>query len=145
VVSGNAAFITTTFANPHAGVGYSYYGADANGTGINNGTGGIYQTVAIPSSSTSATLRFWLSISTQETIASVFDRLFVEVLNSSGALLSTLATYSNLDSSFGVYSEKVFDLTAFKGQTVRIQFRVSTDISLPTVFRVDDVSLKSDG
>jgi hypothetical protein len=28
------------------------------------------------------------------------------------------------------------------GQTVRVQFRAATDFTLPTSFRIDDVSLK---
>jgi hypothetical protein len=33
-------------------------------------------------------------------------------------------------------------LAAWKGQTVRVQLRVTTDASLSTSFRVDDVSLR---
>ena len=29
-----------------------------------------------------------------------------------------------------------------RGQTVRVQFRGTTDVSLPTSFRIDDVSLR---
>ena len=39
------------------------------------------------------------------------------------------------------YSQKTFSLAAWRGQTVRLQFRATTDGSLPTSFRVDDVSL----
>jgi hypothetical protein len=35
-----------------------------------------------------------------------------------------------------------FNLSSFAGQTVRIQFRATTDSSLITSFRVDDVSVK---
>jgi hypothetical protein len=33
-------------------------------------------------------------------------------------------------------------VAAYKGQTVRIQFRATTDVSLISTFRVDDVSLR---
>jgi hypothetical protein len=33
-------------------------------------------------------------------------------------------------------------LAAWRGQTVRVQFRATTDVSLPTSFRIDDVSLR---
>ena len=42
----------------------------------------------------------------------------------------------------GVYSQKSFSLASWRGQTVRVQFRATTDISLPTSFRIDDVSLR---
>jgi hypothetical protein len=41
----------------------------------------------------------------------------------------------------GSYSQKSFSLASWRGQTVRIQFRATTDFSLATSFRVDDVSL----
>ena len=67
----------------------------------------------------------------------------VEVRNTAGAVLATLATYSNLNrGTAGVYSQKTLDLSAFKGQTVRVTFHATTDVSLTTSFRVDDVSLK---
>jgi hypothetical protein len=69
--------------------------------------------------------------------------LFVEIRNTSGSLLRTVATYSNLNKgTAGVYSQKSFDVSAYKGQTVRVQFRSSTDSSVATTFRVDDASLK---
>jgi len=65
------------------------------------------------------------------------------VRNTSGTLLATLATYSNLKKgTAGVYSQKSLSMAAYKGQTVRVQFRGTTDSSLTTTFRVDDVSLK---
>jgi hypothetical protein len=35
-----------------------------------------------------------------------------------------------------------YSLNSFAGQTVRIQFRGTNDITLPTSFRVDDVSVQ---
>jgi hypothetical protein len=67
----------------------------------------------------------------------------VEVRSPAGELLATVATFSNLDKSApGDYSQKAFSLAAFAGQTVRLYFRATTNGSLPTVFRVDDVSLQ---
>jgi hypothetical protein len=81
--------------------------------------------------------------SSETTTTTQYDRLFVEVRNTAGTLLSTVATYSNLNKgTAGVYSQKSFNLAAFRGQTVRIQFRATTDVSLTTSFRIDDVSLR---
>lgn len=66
-----------------------------------------------------------------------------EVRSASGALLSTLGTWTNANSgTVGVYSQKSLSLAASRGQTVRVQLRATTDFSLPTSFRIDDVSLK---
>jgi Zn-dependent metalloprotease len=102
----------------------------------------IYQQVTIPSTAT-GTLTFSTYITTQEstTDTTAWDKLFVEVRNTSGTLLGTLATYSNLNRSTG-WTARSLSLAAYKGQTVRIQFRVTTDTTLPTVFRVDTVSAK---
>jgi Subtilase family/Viral BACON domain len=136
VLSG-AAWSTGAF--PHAGTGYSILG------GVNNATGHTeYQTITIPAGC-SANLNFWLNISSDETTTTTqFDKLFVEVRNTSGTLLTTLVQYSNLNKqTAGVYTLRgPFSLAAYAGQTVRVQFRGTTDVSLITSFRVDDVSVQ---
>jgi thermolysin len=138
VMSGNGYYVTPG-NYPHGGTGYAYIGT------VNSGTGTVYQQVTIPSTATSASLSFWLNVSSNETTTTTqYDKLYVEVRNSSGSLLTTLATYSNLNKgTAGVYSQKgTFNLLAYKGQTVRIQFRGTTDSTLPTTFRFDDVTLQ---
>ena len=68
------------------------------------------------------------------------DKLRVQILNSSGTLLSTLATNSNLNASAS-YAQKSFDVTSFKGQTIRVRFNGTEDSSLQTSFLVDDTAL----
>jgi Zn-dependent metalloprotease len=137
VGSGSGYFYTSNGNYPHGGSGYIYLGVD------NNTTGQAYQTVTIPSNAT-GTLTFWLNVTSSETTTTQqYDRLFVEVRSTSGALLSTLATYSNLNkTSAGNYSQKTLNVSAYRGQTVRIQFRSTMDVSITTTFRIDDVSLK---
>lgn len=69
--------------------------------------------------------------------------MFVEVRNTSGVLLETLGTFSNLDksSTAGQYTQRTFSLAAHAGRTVRLQFRVATDASQVTTFRVDSASV----
>jgi len=101
----------------------------------------LYQTVTIPSAITSATLSFYLHVDTAETTTtSAYDKLTVQVLNASGTVLKTLASYSNLNAASG-YSLKTFDLSAYKGQTVRLSFKGTEDSSLQTSFVIDKVSL----
>ncbi len=137
VRSGSGAFYTANGNYPHGGTGYSYFGVN------NNVTGQTYQQVSIPSGA-SGTLAFWLNVSSSETTTTtVYDRLFVEVRNTSGTLLATLATYSNLNkTTAGNYTQRTLNMSAYAGQTVRVQFRTTMDSSLTTTFRVDDVSLQ---
>jgi Zn-dependent metalloprotease len=128
----------STGSFPHSGIAYAIL------NGVNSSTGTLFQTVTVPSNGCS-NLQFWLNITTNEAAgAAVFDRLFVEVRSTSGTLLATLATFSNQNSgTAGAYVLRgPFNLSSFAGQTVRIQFRGTNDITLPTIFRVDDVSLQ---
>jgi hypothetical protein len=101
----------------------------------------LYQQVAIFSTNTSATLTFWLHIDTAETTTTtVYDTLAVQVRNSSGTLLATLATYSNLNANTG-YTQKTFDLSPYIGQTIRVYLTASEDSQKQTSFVVDDFAL----
>jgi thermolysin len=139
VQSGNGAFYVANGNYPHGGTGYVYYGT------ANSRTGQGYQQFTIPSTATSANLTFWLNVTSSETTTTTqYDKLFVEIRNTSGTLLQTVATFSNLNKgTAGAYSQKgSYNLLAYKGQTIRLQFRATTDSSLATTFRVDDVSVK---
>ena len=104
-------------------------------------TDSIVQTVAIPSSKTSATLTFWLHIDTAETSTTTqFDTLKVQVRNTSGTVLATLATYSNLNAATG-YTQKSFNLNAYIGQTIQVYLVGTEDSQLQTSFVVDDFAL----
>jgi hypothetical protein len=137
-LSGNGATFSTG-GNQHSGTGYLILG------GLNNGTGAAFQQITIPSG-TSPSLNFWLNVtSTETTTTTQFDKFFVEVRSTSGTLLATLATFSNLNkvAATNAYTLRgAYSLASFAGQTVRIQFRGTTDVSLITSFRVDDVSVK---
>ncbi|HET6842075.1 MAG TPA: hypothetical protein VFK06_10365 [Candidatus Angelobacter sp.] len=99
------------------------------------------QTVTIPSTATSATLSFFLHIDTAETTTTTaFDVLKVQVLNTSGTVLATLGTFSNLNAAAG-YQQHSFSVLNFKGQTVQIKFTGTEDASLQTSFVIDDTAL----
>ena len=99
------------------------------------------QTVTIPSTCKTATFAFWLHIDTAETTTSTaYDKLSVQVLNSSGTVLSTLATYSNLNHNSG-YTQHSFSLAGYIGQSVTLKFTGTEDSSLQTSFVVDDNAL----
>ena len=101
----------------------------------------LSQDVTISSTVTSATLSFWLHIDTAETTTTTaYDTLKVQVRNTAGTVLATLATYSNLNKNTG-YVQKSFDVTAYKGQTIRVYFLGVEDSSLQTSFVIDDTAL----
>jgi len=140
--SGNVTWVATagvitnsTGQTPRTGSWYAWL--DGYGT---THTDTLYQQITVPSSATSVTLSFWLKINTAETTTTTpFDTLQVQIRNSSNTVLSTLATYSNLNKTTG-YVQKTFDLTSFKGQTIRIYFLGTEDSSLQTSFVIDDTS-----
>jgi PKD repeat protein len=98
------------------------------------------QTVSIPAGKASATLSFYLHIDTQETGSTAYDTLKVQVLSSTGAVLGTLATYSNVNAASG-YALKSLNMSAYIGKTVTIKFVGSEDASLATSFVLDDITL----
>jgi hypothetical protein len=122
---------------PHSGT----FDAWMNGWGTTT-TDTVMQQVAVPANATAATFSFWLHINTAETTTTTaFDTLQVQVRNSSGTVLQTLATFSNLDHATG-YQQHTFNLSSFTGQTIQVFFIGKEDSSLQTSFVLDDISLK---
>ncbi|GAB3426218.1 M4 family metallopeptidase [Massilia solisilvae] len=121
---------------PYDGRYFAYLGGNGR-----TATEMLSQTVAIPSVAQSATLTYALHIDTNEFSSSIaYDKLVVTLKNPAGAVLATLATYSNLDKAAG-YQVRSFDLTPYKGQNVTISFEMNEDYSLQTSFTLDKVSV----
>ncbi|MFK0023762.1 hydrolase [Streptomyces sp. NPDC090798] len=115
------------------------YKAWLNGYGSAN-TDTLSQSVTIPSGC-AATLNFYLHVDTAETTTSTaYDTLKAQVLNSGGTVLSTLATYSNLNAASG-YTLRSFDLSGYAGQTVSVKFTGTEGSTLQTSFVLDDTAL----
>jgi hypothetical protein len=127
--------ITNDATKAHGG---SWFGwLDGYGT---THTDTLSQSVAIPSAS-SASLSFWLKVSSSETTASTaYDTLKVQVV--SGSTTTTVATYSNLNKG-SAYVQRTLNLSSYVGKTVTIKVVGSEDSSLATSFRVDDFSLRT--
>jgi PKD repeat protein len=101
----------------------------------------LSQTITLPAGCTNYNFSFWLHIDTAETTTSTkYDTLKVQVLNSSGTVLSTLHTYSNLDHNTG-YAQRTFSLSAYAGQTVTLKFTGAEDFELQTSFVIDDTAV----
>jgi subtilase family serine protease len=122
----------------HSGTGFIWL--DGYGT---THTDTATQTIAIPTGFSTYTLTFWLHIDTSETTTTTaYDTLQVQILNSSGTVLATLATYSNLNHASG-YSQKSFNMASYAGQTIKLKYTGKEDSSLQTSFVLDDISLKA--
>jgi len=101
----------------------------------------LAQQVTLPAGCSNYTFSFWLHIDTQEyTTTTAYDTLKVQVLSNSGAVLSTLHTYSNLDHNTG-YAQRSFSLSAYAGQTITLKFTGYDDYPYPTSFVIDDTAL----
>jgi hypothetical protein len=140
--SGNVNWVTTPNVISNSGrpprTGSWFAWLDGYGT---THTDSCYQQITIPSTATSATLSFYVRIDTAETTASIaYDKLQIQIRNSSNTVLATLATYSNLNAN-STYVLKTFDLTAYKGQTIRVYFLGTEDSSLQTSFVIDDTAV----
>ncbi|MFN5029209.1 MAG: C10 family peptidase [Burkholderiales bacterium] len=108
--------------------------------GSNNANDVLFQTFTVPSAGATVNVNFWYKISTAEPASTgAVDTLKVELWNSSGtSRLAAFRTFSNLDFSSIWQKTPAFDLTPFKGQTVRLVLTASTDASNSTSFLLDD-------
>ncbi len=121
---------------PHSGS----YDAWLDGWGTTN-TDTLAQTVTLPSGCTNYNFSYWLHIDTAETSTTTkYDTLKVQVLNSSGTVLSTPQTYSNLNHNTG-YAQHSFSLASYAGQTVTLKFTGAEDFEYQTSFVLDDTAL----
>ncbi|MFE0465261.1 PKD domain-containing protein [Kitasatospora sp. NPDC058965] len=101
----------------------------------------LAQTVTLPTGCTNYNFSFWLHVNTAETTTTAaYDTLKVQVLNSSGTVLGTLATYSNLNHNTG-YAQHTFNLGAYAGQQVTLKFTGTEDYEYQTSFVLDDTAL----
>ncbi|MFE2508394.1 hydrolase [Streptomyces naganishii] len=101
----------------------------------------LAQTVTIPAGCTTAALSFYLHVDTAETTTTkAYDTLKVQVLDSSGSVLATPATYSNLDAGSG-YTRRSLDLSGYAGRAVTVSFTGTEGSTLQTSFVVDDTAL----
>jgi PKD repeat protein len=101
----------------------------------------LSQAVTLPTGCGTYQFSFWLHIDTAETTTtSAYDTLKVQVLNSSGTVLATLATYSNLNHNTG-YAQKTFSLASYAGQTITLKFTGAEDYTKQTSFVVDDTAV----
>lgn len=121
----------------HAGTWEAWFNGNATAD-----TDTVAQKVTIPAGCT-ATLSYWLHIDTTESTSTAKpDTFTVQLLDSSGAVLTTLAGYSNLNKGSG-YTQHSSDMSAYAGQSVTVKFTgTETDKNGGTTsFVLDDTAL----
>jgi len=110
--------------------GYSYATTDT-----------LSQAVTIPAGCTNYVLAFWMHIDTAQTsTTTAYDTLSVQVTNSSGTVLGTVATFSNLNHNTG-YAEHTYNLAAYAGQTVTLRFTGVQVSTKETSFVIGEANL----
>jgi phospholipase C len=103
-----------------------------------NGDSFVYQTIAIPSSATKATLNFSYYPGTDDTIEFAYQECLIR--NTSG---TTLATALQVASNARGWKEVTFDLTSYIGQSIQLYFAVhGNGFSKDFIYMyLDDVSV----
>ncbi len=125
----------TTIAQKHGGAYSAQVGASSGGEP--NGDSSLSQTITLPSSATKATLTFWYWPSTTDTIT--YDWQEAQVQNSSGTLLAQIM---KVCSNAHAWTQVNYDLTPYKGQTIRIYFNDHQDgYGDLTYMYLDDISV----
>ena len=100
--------------------------------------------VVVPAGTATLTVRGQYWVATDESPGStVYDDSQVELLNSSGGLLQTVLTVSNVGPTTGWTPFQVVFGSSYAGQTVRLRFRSANDFSLPSSFFYDSIALEA--
>ena len=120
---------------PHTG---NYFvqldGGSAGGVDV------ITQQVAISPGYSKATLGLWYWVLSNETGTNAVDTMSIQLTSTSGSVLTTLGTVSNLNDN-GYWAYLGYDVSAYIGQNVVLKITGTQAGTTYTQFLVDDVSL----
>jgi len=133
--TGGAAVPMASTVQKHGG---SFSALDGSSSGGEpNGDDFLYQTITIPSTATKATLTFWYWPATTDTIT--YDWQEAQVQNTSGTMLAQIM---KVCSNTQTWTQVTYDLTTYKGQTVRIYFNDHQDgFGDLTYMYLDDITV----
>lgn len=116
-------------------------------SGRNNATDELWQTFTVPSDATTATLSYWLYMSSEETDNGLYDAMSVRLRTGDGAnqigedLDYITNTFSPRD-QWVHRSVSLGDLSSYQGQTLQIRFKSTSDASAKTSFYLDEVQVQ---
>ncbi len=101
----------------------------------------LRQYIYIPGDGLSANLTFsWYMRSQEPIYYSAYDFLHIRLRDLSDNLVATLDTLSN-QSTRDTWQTATFDLLPYAGQSLLLSFEADTDVSNPTSFFIDEMSL----
>ncbi len=123
--------------NPNSGSWLSWLGGRSSATDI------LYQPFPVPDGYPNASLSYYLYISTEDNSTNA-DILSVDLRTADGSLIKRLDQLSNNFAPTDQWVKRTLalpDLSAFRGQTLRISFQAVTNTYNSTSFYLDDISL----
>jgi hypothetical protein len=111
--------------------------------GVSTVTDMLYQDVAVPVGTTQLELTGYYAVATAETGTNVYDTASVDVIQPSGTPIEAVLSLSNATSAAS-WKQLAHMFTAnVAGQTVRLRFTTTNDITNATSFYFDTLSLKA--
>ncbi|MEI7603788.1 MAG: choice-of-anchor J domain-containing protein [bacterium] len=100
-----------------------------------NGYSSVYQTVAVPSGNSKLSFNYWPY--SEDSINNDWQEVYISDIN--GKILQILMHANENDQT---WKSSSFDLSAYAGQTIRVNFAVYQDSSLSTGMYVDNVHIE---
>lgn len=97
----------------------------------------LSQTVTLPAGLHTAMLSFWLHTDVRGLLG--LGSMTVQVLNSGGTVLTTLATFSAVNASG--YAQYSYNVLPYAGQTVTVKFNATATLLRQPSFVIDDTAL----
>jgi hypothetical protein len=110
--------------------------------GYNNGIDFVQQDIRIPTGASGLRLTGRARIETEETLPGEFDHTFLEIADTAGTVVETLADFNNGDDTGAQYI--TFDIPIagdYADQTIRFQLHGTSDVNLDTHFFFDTLVL----
>ncbi|MCU1230985.1 MAG: hypothetical protein JWO97_3869 [Acidobacteria bacterium] len=138
----------TNLTNYRSASGYAAGGVDSTGIPKNNAVGSMYQSFAVPAHATTAALSLWINVTSEDTSSSASDFMNVTLQDASGAYVTSVCSFSNLNRRTDprdYNSQCRLNLLPWAGRTLRVNFLATSNSTLKTTFRIDDVSVIADG
>jgi thermolysin len=110
--------------------------------GWNNAIGTATTSLSIPADSLATNLTFWISTTSTETgaFSTTTDKVAIEILDASGNVVQKITALPPIYT--GSFFQLGFDLSAYRGQSFKLRFRVTNNADGPSTFYIDDVSVQ---
>ena len=108
--------------------------------GADNAEGELWQSVTIPADANPVQLKFWWLAESASEQPGDFLEVIVQYDEQADRVHGVWA-----EEPLGQWRQETVDLTAYAGQMILVTFLVHTDGDVPSIFRLDDVSLKACG